>query len=132
MNALKSVARTQRVKLRPYIKQCCHLCTTPSRPIICVAAFPRIQFVTRIDEICRRINEGYYVIKPPEDAAESLQRCIVDNYHWTVFCQIPKAAGTSWAKMINHLVQSELGKRTEWFSQHPSSSLLPFTGARYR
>ena len=89
--------------------------------------------MTRIEEVCRRIKEGYYVIKPPEDAAQSLQRCIVDNYHQIVFCQVNKAASTSWSTMTNQLVKNELDKRKEWFSHHPSSSQVPWPeGGRYR
>ena len=33
---------------------------------VCVAASPSSHFVTRIEEDCRRINEGYYVMTPPD------------------------------------------------------------------
>ena len=84
-----------------------------------VAASANHSFASRIATVCKRIQDGYYVIPPPEEAEDSQLKGVVDNYSKVMFCDIHKVASTSWQKMIHQLVRREKNERQRWFSEHP-------------
>ena len=84
-----------------------------------VADFGRTGFSVDIDEVCKGIQDGEYVIPPPETAYISTVRAFVDHYHKVMYCEIPKVGTTSLLSMFQQLGQKEIHEREQWFSKHP-------------
>ena len=73
-----------------------------------------------------------YVIPAPETANSSTLRAVVDHYHKVVYCEIPKVASTSWAKLFKKLAAKEMDSRKQWFAEHPYPWMTFKVNSRYR
>ena len=72
-----------------------------------VAAIKQNQYKARIQEVCERISNGYYVHPRRTKPENSILRAIVDHYHQVVFCVIPKVATGSWSDLFKSVFEKE-------------------------
>ena len=95
-----------------------------------VAAIKQNQYKARIQEVCERISNGYYVHPRETKPENSILRGLVDHYHQVVFCVIPKVATDSWSDLFKSVFDKEEAARRDFHKT--VYSMFPMGMIKYR
>ena len=83
-------------------------------------------------DVCRRVRDGMYTMRPVEESDESALFAVVDHYQRFVYCDIPKVASTSWLAFFTKLAERDKEERFKWYETHVLPTYEYRTVDRYR